>query len=111
MFNEKILFGFLNLGDDMLFPEYNNYEDVFISKDFSHTLAQDSFIVAAPAYDTEKTGSVLSLKVNGTQIIPRTANTIPFISLFVSKGSVISAASSFRITLRIFPLTRKGGGN
>lgn len=111
MFNEKFLFGFLNLGDDMLFPDYESYQDVTISKISSHILTQDSFIVAIQKQDDEA-ADLCGLRVNGTQVIPQTY-TFAVFPFFASKGDTISLVAQYNnrySVLRIFPLTRKGGG-
>lgn len=95
----------------MLFPDYESYQDVTISKISPHTLTQDSFIVA-----TQKQGGesidLCGLRVNGTQVIPQTY-TFAVFPFFASKGDTISLVARYNNSysvLRIFSLTRKGGG-
>ena len=107
MFNEKFLFGFLNLGDDMLFPDWANGQEVRISSYNSHTLDKDAFVMISEEYDSKI--DVSDVRINNVEILRYyTVNALPILA---SKGDVFTVASDSGdyISLLIFPLVRGGG--
>lgn len=103
MFNEKFLFGFLNLGDDMLFPDYANGQKIELNSK-SHTLQNDSFVVM-----NSPKAEYVAVSVNGINICPNigSASYTFALSFFAKKGDVISTSGDGRFA--IFPLVK--GGN
>ena len=113
MFNEKFLFGFLNLGDDMLFPDWGNKKEVSLTRQQSHTLEQDSFIVHLYNENNADYAGSSALTIDGVSPFQGSGAYNNYTCFYCKAGSVISTTLTTTRSahkLLIFPLV-KGGGN
>lgn len=123
MFNEKFLFGFLNLGDDMLFPDWEGKQYVTIGGyggNESYTTIEDSFIVGLMyrSSDYLEGSDCSSLIINGqsisTTLEPSTSHQRlvynPTPCFYCKKGTVLKTRSTQKINFLVVPLVKGGGG-
>lgn len=123
MFNEKFLFGFLNLGDDMLFPDWGGKQYVTIGGyggNESYTTTEDSFIVGLQYNSTDylDARNCSSLIINGqnlsTTLDPSNSHRRfvynPTPCFYCKKGTVFKTSSTQKIDFLVVPLVKGGSG-
>ena len=122
MFNEKFLFGFLNLGDDMLFPDWDNKQYVNLREsnwNESYTTTEDSFIVGLQYNSTDRldagdcshliiNGQILTTTIDSGSTLSRTVYN-PTPCFYCKKGTVFKNGGSSRISFLVVPLVKGGG--
>ena len=125
MLNEKFLFGFLNLGDDMLFPDWSNTITKTINNNNKSYTSDADYIVYINPYSTSEDSSIrTNVTINGIGLSSvfskhlAHSNSTPtdtdtFILVLIKKNDVISASSNSHfptITLKLIPLVKSEGG-